>query len=1051
MSEENNKTNSNLDISNNDSNIDNNNNIDNNSNISNNNNIDKENNNDNNDNIDDVNDENRRNSFVNNDNSELRKDKDNDDELEKCSSEESNQKSNNTLNSEKVANFGKIYKPHSPRDESNIKELKEIAKIFNESITNLGGLENINGKEDEEENIEVIVKGLSGFLKKKNSEINNEPIKTIDEIMEQIPENDAQNTDIVNEKVKNEYNNLSNLLVKSRLNETALYNKCSELSRFLNSCITKIQGVLNVSRNDRINIVNLNLELEKAWKIIEEKDNNESLYKDTVDILKKEIIKYRRRVKGKLDDLPDNLMDDTQIPDVDNKEEDYIKELEDKVTSLTKEVNKQQQDILKLESESIKKETELAALTDKNQELTDKITDLQGEYVKMRLERERESRDMRKLEGQLEKMNQTLEEKDKVTEEKVKEISDCNDMIEKYKDELSKEQMKIKNTDKAKEFIEATVEKQQGELEEQNVKINLLVTENYKNESRIRKLENQLSQLQSKNDKLLKTNEQLMKKQKSLEETIVSKDEKEEELNKKIDILIKAEEEKIKECDKMKKRISSLSREREILNRNYIQSLNNYNKQNGIIKVNEQTIKNTEHEIQSYRDEASKMRKIIYSLEKERDLQVGIQSNLKNSLNEKLTEVKLLRVNIDDERKKYSILQKKYDDCMKLYEDVKTDRNNYSKKLAESNDEVLELKRKNKSNSHTIDNMKEEVRIKEMVFAKTHFEKSKLEKEKENLLNQISSQQNELISNKLFIKNMQSTEENMRRTVVTMERDRKKLLHDYENIVKEKNLMQNQVILRNDEIALLYEKLKLQNSALVKGEYFYNERIEDIRVLKLEVKKLRREKSLLSIEAKNNSKLKREIFELQNQAVINNTKMKVLEDELETPMNVHRWRKLSGSDPESFELIMKIQSLQKRLLRKTEELISREQEVQEKDKMYEKLKKILERQPGLKVMEQLKYYRESLRSKINESKSLASELNMYQAQIEDYKVEILRLNSEISNQKSKYYTQKKKYESLSRKFDLVKLRNNFPLKKKKKLYMDVNKVTSRELILGNGL
>ena len=180
--------------------------------------------------------------------------------------------------------------------------------------------------------------------------------------------------------------------------------------------------------------------------------------------------------------------------------------------------------------------------------------------------------------------------------------------------------------------------------------------------------------------------------------------------------------------------------------------------------------------------------------------------------------------------------------------------------------------------------------------------------------------------------------------------------------------MQNQIILRNDEITLLYEKLKLQNSALTKGEFYYNERIEDIRVLKLEVKKLRREKNALTVEANTISKLRKEIIKLQDQNVINNTKIKVLEDELETPMNIHRWRKLSGSDPESYELILKIQSLQRRLLKKTEDYLGKEQELREKDKMYEKLKKILERQPGLKTMEQLRYYRESLKSKINESK-----------------------------------------------------------------------------------
>lgn len=37
-------------------------------------------------------------------------------------------------------------------------------------------------------------------------------------------------------------------------------------------------------------------------------------------------------------------------------------------------------------------------------------------------------------------------------------------------------------------------------------------------------------------------------------------------------------------------------------------------------------------------------------------------------------------------------------------------------------------------------------------------------------------------------------------------------------------------------------------------------------------------------------------------------------------MNVHRWRRLEGTDPAKVELVKKIQSLQKRLIAKTEEV-----------------------------------------------------------------------------------------------------------------------------------
>lgn len=64
-------------------------------------------------------------------------------------------------------------------------------------------------------------------------------------------------------------------------------------------------------------------------------------------------------------------------------------------------------------------------------------------------------------------------------------------------------------------------------------------------------------------------------------------------------------------------------------------------------------------------------------------------------------------------------------------------------------------------------------------------------------------------------------------------------------VISERDILGTQLVRRNDELALLYEKIKIQQSTLNKGEIQYNQRIEDIRVLKLEIKKLRREKGIL--------------------------------------------------------------------------------------------------------------------------------------------------------------------------------------------------------------
>ena len=65
-------------------------------------------------------------------------------------------------------------------------------------------------------------------------------------------------------------------------------------------------------------------------------------------------------------------------------------------------------------------------------------------------------------------------------------------------------------------------------------------------------------------------------------------------------------------------------------------------------------------------------------------------------------------------------------------------------------------------------------------------------------------------------------------------------------MISERDILETQLVRRNDELALLYEKIKIQQSTLNKGEIQYNQRLEDIRVLKLEIRKLRRANNILN-------------------------------------------------------------------------------------------------------------------------------------------------------------------------------------------------------------
>merc|ERR1712182_71660 len=115
------------------------------------------------------------------------------------------------------------------------------------------------------------------------------------------------------------------------------------------------------------------------------------------------------------------------------------------------------------------------------------------------------------------------------------------------------------------------------------------------------------------------------------------------------------------------------------------------------------------------------------------------------------------------------------------------------------------------------------------------------------------------------------------------------------------------------------------------GEIQYKERLEEIRTLTIKSAALKRELHMGKQQVVNIDDLKKEVYQLQRELLQERTKVKALSEELENPMNVHRWRKLEGSDPAMYELIQKVRALQKRLIQKTEEVVTKDIEIQEKE------------------------------------------------------------------------------------------------------------------------
>lgn len=225
-------------------------------------------------------------------------------------------------------------------------------------------------------------------------------------------------------------------------------------------------------------------------------------------------------------------------------------------------------------------------------------------------------------------------------------------------------------------------------------------------------------------------------------------------------------------------------------------------------------------------------------------------------------------------------------------------------------------------------------------------------------------------------------------------------------VINERDILGTQLIKRHEELALLYEKIKIQKSTLDKGEIYYQEKQNDIREIRKQIADLKRQLIVSQNETMCIPDLKREIYLLQKEYLEQQQKAKYLHDELEKPFNVHRWRKLECTQPETYEMIQKIQSLQKRLIAKTEEVSEKDVLIQEKEKLYIELKNIIAKQSGPEVAEKLQVYQQNLKERTNQLKEMVKELKNYQSQVNAYKFEIERLDKQIGSVKELYFNSK---------------------------------------------
>ena len=136
---------------------------------------------------------------------------------------------------------------------------------------------------------------------------------------------------------------------------------------------------------------------------------------------------------------------------------------------------------------------------------------------------------------------------------------------------------------------------------------------------------------------------------------------------------------------------------------------------------------------------------------------------------------------------------------------------------------------------------------------------------------------------------------------------------------------------------------------------------------------------------------------------------------MEDPNNQHRWRHLYDEDPPPAELLKTIKQLQRRLIKKTEEIVNTKKEIEDLKKQMKSTQDLMNEQPSPEMLHQLKQLQLKVKQKDRQLKAMAAELNTQQSKLAEYQSQYEVLNKQLVEARDKQFSEKKNYNKLKEK------------------------------------
>ena len=259
--------------------------------------------------------------------------------------------------------------------------------------------------------------------------------------------------------------------------------------------------------------------------------------------------------------------------------------------------------------------------------MEDELGKLRDQVESKKLEGEREARKKERLDKELAELKTKLENKQHDIKAKTHTIKEAEEAAAKLEGMLKEQRGATERAKKEYGALNEKLQKLTTELEEQMRSNAQLVTENGTKRAELEARETELSGIKQDALRAGKIRDATVAKLQGVEKEKRETERDRDDLKRTIAELERQIEAERKQAETEVKKQHELKRERDILTKLKSQAESATVEQRDLVKVNENTRKTLEQEIQGYKMEAQKQAKMIFKLEQEREKYGGEASD----------------------------------------------------------------------------------------------------------------------------------------------------------------------------------------------------------------------------------------------------------------------------------------------------------------------------------------------------------------------------------------------------------------------------------------